>query len=198
MNNLIKFIMRIVIYLRIKIFKYNLLKKKYADIDKNIKIAGIPMININSSGLLTIGKNVTLGSLSYGNHFNMHSPVKLMIDRDSAIIKIGDNTRIFGTCIHAQKSIIIGDNCLISANCQIIDSMGHDFSFENTENRINTAGIVEPILIKNNVWIGSGSIILPGVTIGEGSVITVNSVIDKDVPAMVLAGGNPMKVLKTF
>ena len=189
---------KIVLYLKMKIFKYEFFKKHNVTIGQGIKLSGIPLVNINSNGVLNIGDNVTLGSSSFGNHFNMHSPLKLMIDKENASIEIGNNSRIFGTCIHAKESIIIGNNCLISANCQIVDSLGHHLSFENVENRINTSGTTSPIVIEDNVWIGSGTIILPGVTIGEGSVIKVNSVVDKNVPAMVLAGGNPIQILENY
>ncbi|EPM5659285.1 acyltransferase [Vibrio parahaemolyticus] len=128
----------------------------------------------------------------------MHSPIKLYADRKGAIIRIGANTRIHGTCIHAYESITIGKNCLIAANCQIFDGSGHDLSFSDVENRINTRGVSKPVLIEDNVWIGINSIILPGVTIGNGSVIAANSVVTKDIPPMVLAGGNPAKIIKRY
>ena len=53
-----------------------------------------------------------------------------------------------------------------------------------------------PVKIGDDVWIGGGSVILPGVSIGDGSVIAAGSVVTKDVPAGVLAGGNPCRVLK--
>ncbi|EML0281075.1 acyltransferase [Vibrio alginolyticus] len=111
---------------------------------------------------------------------------------------MGANTRIHGTCIHAYESITIGKNCLIAANCQIFDGSGHDLSFSDVENRINTRGVSKPVLIEDNVWIGINSIILPGVTIGNGSVIAANSVVTKDIPPMVLAGGNPAKIIKRY
>jgi len=54
----------------------------------------------------------------------------------------------------------------------------------------------EPILIGRDVWIGRGSCILPGITIGEGAVIGANSVVNKDVPAYAIAAGIPAKVIK--
>lgn len=53
-----------------------------------------------------------------------------------------------------------------------------------------------PIHIENNVWIGGGVFIMPGVTIGENSVIGANSVVTKDIPANVVAVGNPCRVLR--
>ena len=53
-----------------------------------------------------------------------------------------------------------------------------------------------PVRIGDNVWIGAGAIILPGVTIGENSVIGAGSVVTKDIPANVVAVGNPCRVLR--
>jgi Acetyltransferase (isoleucine patch superfamily) len=53
-----------------------------------------------------------------------------------------------------------------------------------------------PIVLEDDVWIGSGSIILKGITIGEGSVVAAGSVVTKDVSPNVIVGGNPARVLK--
>lgn len=126
----------------------------------------------------------------------MFSPVKLTADRKGAIIKVGEHTRIHGSCLHAYKYIEIGARCLIAANCQIIDCNGHESSFENVSNRVNTSSAGVPIIIGDDVWIGTGSIILPGVTIGNGSIVAAGSIVTKNIPEMVIAGGNPARVIK--
>ena len=160
-----------------------------------VTIKGKPIIQISKNAKILLGKNVTLNSCNYGYHANMHSPVKLMADREHAIIKIGDNTRVNGACLHAYNRIEIGKNCLIAANVQIIDANGHELSFENPSNRINKRSEGKPIIIEDNVWIGLNAIILPGVRIGQGSVIGSNTVVVKDVPSMVVYVGNPGKVV---
>jgi acetyltransferase-like isoleucine patch superfamily enzyme len=167
-------------------------------IQGKLKINGWPLIDILTESKLYIGNNVTLNSRNRGYHINMHSPVKLFADRPGAEIWIGDNTRIHGTCLHAYQSIIVGKNCLIAANCQIFDGNGHDLSFPDVENRINTAGSSAPIVIEDNVWIGANTIILSGVRIGNGSIITANSVVTKDIPPKVIAGGNPAEIIKDY
>ena len=178
------------------VFKFSL--KKNLLIGKGLSIVGKPLIDIKSDCQLIIGKNVTLNSRNKGYHINMHSPVKLFADRPGAKIVIGDNTRIHGTCIHAYNLITVGSNCLIAANCQIIDGNGHDLSFENVDNRINTHGRSKAVAIEDSVWLGANTIILPGVKIGRGSVISANSVVTKDIPPKTLAGGNPAIILKEY
>jgi len=175
-----------------------LLNKKNIIAGKNIMMRGMPILQINKNATLVIGDNVVLNSINYGYHVNMFSPCKIMLDRPGALIKIGNNTRIHGTCIHAYNKIVIGKNCLIAANSQIFDGNGHNLSFDNVKNRINTKGEVKEIIIEDNVWIGTGVIVLPGVRIGYGSVISANSVVHKNVPSMCIAGGNPLRVIKKY
>lgn len=164
----------------------------------NLRIKKMPFVYITKNASIKIGNNVTLNSDNNYYHINMHSRVKLMADRSGAIIEIGDNSRIHGSCIHAYKKIIIGKNCLIAANCQIIDGNGHDISMENPKNRINTIGDAREVIIKDNVWVGANSIILPGVTIGQGSIVSASSVVIKDVPEKCIVGGNPALIIKKF
>lgn len=179
-------------------------KKYLAHIKKGIYIKGklhlegFPMIDASKGASITIHNNVTLNSTNKGHHLNMHSPVKILADRRGSEVIIGKNTRIHGTGIHAWKRITIGDNCLIAANTQIIDANGHELSFPNVKNRINTTGQAKEVKIGNNVWVGCNTIVLPGVSIGDGCVIAAGSVVTKDVPSYVVAGGNPAKVIKDY
>ncbi|CAA6820458.1 MAG: Acetyltransferase [uncultured Sulfurovum sp.] len=166
----------------------------------SVRVIGLPLIDIRGKSKVILGKDVVLRSRNRGYHINMLAPCKLMTDPNGSII-IGDNSRIYGTCLHSsQGGIIIGKNCLIASNVNIIDRNGHDMSMQNPEKRYETIGAknAHAVLIEDNVWIGANCIITPGVTIGEGSVIMANSVVNVDIPPKVLAGGVPSKVLKEY
>jgi acetyltransferase-like isoleucine patch superfamily enzyme len=163
---------------------------------KNLKIKGWPYIHIKYNSMIIIGNNVTLNSSNYGYHINMFKGVKILADGMNAEVRIGNNTRIHGTCIHAKSNISIGSNCLIAANCQIIDSNGHGLLMDNPQERITSFDTPKPIIIEDNVWIAANCIILKGVTIGEGSVIGANSVVNTDIPPFSIAMGNPALVIK--
>lgn len=167
-------------------------------IGKKVLFKGIPSILIHKKATISIGDNTTINSSNYGYHINMFAKCKLYADRLGATIIIGKNCRIHGTCIHAYKSIKIGDNCLIAANTQIIDGNGHLLSMENPENRINTTDEGKEIVIENNVWIAANCIILGGTKIGAGAVITTGSVVKGEVPPKSIFGGNPAILIKQY
>lgn len=151
---------------------------------------------LRTKGKIEIGNNVTLNSRNHNYHINLFAPVKLYTSTPDAVISIGDNSRIHGTCIHAYQNITIGKNCLIAGNCQIFDSNRHELHLDNPEKRLQNTTSSKPVYIGNNVWIGANCLILPGVNIGDGSVIAAGSVVAKNVPSHSLAGGNPAIVLK--
>jgi acetyltransferase-like isoleucine patch superfamily enzyme len=112
---------------------------------------------------------------------------------DNAVIQIGNECGFSGTVIGAAKSIIIGNNVFFGANTLITD-----FDWHAVEPELRKTGKPKsaPIVIEDNVWIGINTVVLKGVTIGQNSVIGANSLVVKDIPANVIAGGNPCKVIK--
>lgn len=173
-----------------------LLNRSNITIGKKVKFKKRPLVQVHKDARLIIGDNVTINSDNRNYHVNMFTRCKIMADRPGAEIIIGNNTRIHGSCIHAFKKITIGNNCLIAANCQIIDGNGHDLSFDNVDNRINTSGKFKEVVIEDSVWLGTGVIVLPGVKIGRGSIISANSVVATDIPPMTIATGNPARAAR--
>lgn len=166
-------------------------------IEGPLHIYGRPILDLRRGGTLILGAGVTLNSTNAGYHINMHSPVKIMADQPGAVVRIGDRTRIHGTCIHAFDSITVGANCLIAANCQIFDGNGHEPSFDNPAGRLATSSTATPVVIGDNVWVGANTLILPGVHIGSGSIVAAGSVVTKDIPPLCLAAGNPARIIRT-
>ena len=187
--------MLVKLYLLIIHFYYNfqLLLNQNISTDGRVQIKSMPIVDIRAGARLAIGSNVTLNSNNRSYHVNLFAPVKLFARIPGANINIGDNTRIHGSCIHSQSSISIGKNCLIAGNCQIIDGSGHDIG---SDSRLDVSFKAQPIVIKDNVWLGTGVIILPGTTIGSGSVISAGSVVKGTVEKDCLMMGNPAKVVK--
>jgi acetyltransferase-like isoleucine patch superfamily enzyme len=114
---------------------------------------------------------------------------------DTPVLKIGDRSRIGTGCSFVVgKCISIGRDCLIAAGVAIFDSNGHP-----TDPQSRLAGLpppaeeVRPIEIGDNVWIGSRSMIFPGVKIGEGSIVSANSVVRSNVRPYTVVAGNPAR-----
>lgn len=111
-------------------------------------------------------------------------------------IRIGH--RVFigrGVEFNIQGGIDIGDDCLIASGCFFVD---HDHGMLPDTNMNQQPTVVRPIRICKNVWIGAKSIILKGVTIGEGSVIGAGSIVTKDIPSGEMWFGNPARFQKIF
>lgn len=98
----------------------------------------------------------------------------------------------FNLTLVDDTDIYIGDNVMIGPNV-IIDTGTHPI---NPDLRKKQAQYNVAVVIEENVWIGGGSIILPGVRIGKNSVIGAGSVVTKDIPENVVAVGNPCRVMK--
>ncbi len=98
----------------------------------------------------------------------------------------------FSLTVVDDTDIYIGDNVMIAPNV-VIATGTHPVC---PELRAQAFQYNLPVRIGNRVWIGAGSVILPGVTVGDGSVIGAGSVVTKDVPAGVVAAGNPCRVLR--
>lgn len=90
--------------------------------------------------------------------------------------------------------VIFGDNCFIAPNCGFYTA-GHPFDVEQRNAGLE---IALPITVGNNVWIGGGVSVMPGVSIGDGTVIGGGSVVTKDIPAGVVAAGNPCRVIRAI
>ncbi|PQV64100.1 maltose O-acetyltransferase [Abditibacterium utsteinense] len=98
----------------------------------------------------------------------------------------------FGVVMLDVCEIRIGENVLLAPGVQIYTAH-HPIS---PEERLTGRELGSPVTIGNNVWIGGNAIILPGVSIGDNSIIGAGSVVTKDVPANVIAAGNPCRVLR--
>lgn len=119
---------------------------------------------------------------------------------NGAKLKIGDWSGISGGCIWATDSITVGNHVNIGANCVIMDGDIHNMDWRvRRTDRISPIPIPfehKPIVIEDDVWLGTGSIVLKGVTIGARSIIGAGSVVTKDIPSDCIAAGNPCKVIR--
>lgn len=88
----------------------------------------------------------------------------------------------------------IGDNCMLAPGVHIYTAT-HPLDAQERNSGVEFG---KPVTIGNNVWIGGRAVINPGVTIGDNVVVASGAVVTKDVPANVVVGGNPAKIIKTL
>lgn len=100
----------------------------------------------------------------------------------------------FGLVALDVAPITIGDDVLIGPNVQLLTPT-HPIEPEPRRAKWEAA---EPIAIGDNVWLGGGVIVLPGVTIGENTVVGAGAVVSRDLPANVVAVGNPARVIRSI
>lgn len=158
------------------------------NIGKCCNFVGKTYFNRIQESYIQIGNNCTFNSSKTSNLIGVYSPCMISTIEKNAVIEIGENCGFSGTVIGGALHIKIGDNVRCGANTLITDSDWHSDDYRTGKNK--------EVIIEDNVWLGYGVKVLKGVHIGENSLIGTNSVVTKDIPANVIAAGNPCRVIK--
>ncbi|MBO0525395.1 sugar O-acetyltransferase [Clostridium botulinum] len=147
-------------------------------------------------------KNRILTELLGGRGANLWITAPFFVDYGNNIY-LGNNCEVNMNCTFLDDNkIIIGNNALIAPNVQIYTAF-HPTNSQERFGEVKEDGSFEfcktqtaPVVIGNNVWIGGGVIIMPGVTIGDNVAIGAGSVVTKDIPSNKIAYGNPCRVVR--
>ena len=151
-----------------------------SDMDYSVQCDG--RVHVSGTANIKLGKRCRLG---------MDVELRTV---EAGQIQIGEDTRLNRGCtLTSYAQIRIDDFTIIGEFVSIRDA---NHGLKRGEPMRYQPHTCEPILIGRDVWIGRGSCILPGVTIGEGAVIGANSVVTRDVPDFAIAAGVPAKVIK--
>ena len=177
----------------------NLIGVRYG---KNLKMYN--KVYVHGEGELIIGNDFLFISGNGINPIARNIEGEIFVKR-GGMIEIGDRVGISSSTIWAGKRITIGNDVNVGADCIIIDTDAHPHNHlqrrkdyrkkvgnEEYEKLIPSAAIT----ICDDVWLGARCQVLKGVTIGARSIIAAGSIVTKDIPADVIAGGNPCKVIK--
>lgn len=144
---------------------------------------------IQGRGDLIVGDDVTIDGKSvfnFASRFEQHPR-----------LTIGSGTRIDDGCtITVARRVSIGSCCVIGAGVWIFDSSGHPADpARRLAGEAPTPDAIKPVTVHDHVRVGGRSIIFPGVTIGEGSIVSPGSVVMTDVPPYTIIAGNPARVV---
>ncbi len=154
-------------------------------------INGFPYVRRKGNGRIVIGEGVTINTARWANWLGTGS---MMLNvEDGAILELKRGCGVSASHLIANVGIEVGEDAMIGAGCLICDSDMHEVPLGS-----DRPVAMAPIKIGRRAFIGARSIILKGVTIGDGAVVGAGSVVTSDVPANSLAAGNPAVVLRTW
>lgn len=167
------------------LYRHPLFQSRCQTIGRNVSIDGLPFIR--GPVEIHVGNDVWLGG-------------RISIMAGSVLghprFIIGDRAELgWNVSISVNKEIVIEDDARVSYDCRISDSDGHPREADlRAANQAVHPRDIRPVRICRYAWIGNGTHIMKGVTIGEGAVIGANSVVISDIPPYSLALGNPAQV----
>jgi maltose O-acetyltransferase len=130
--------------------------------------------------------------LRMGDDVKIHGGISL---GSASKLEIGDRSSINIGC-WVSNDTVIGSDVMLGPDVSIISS-SHVFSDTSLSMREQGESVRRPVIIGDDVWIGTRAIILPGVKVGSHSIIGAGSVVTKDVPEWSIVGGNPAKIIRS-
>lgn len=166
-------------------YRNPLFQARCASAGRNLSIDNMPFVVGHAE--IHVGDNVLFGG-------NIVIVSGRFLDRPQLVIK--DRSELgWNVQITVNSQVIIEEDVRVSYDCRISDSDGHpreaDLRAQNAPVKLSD---IRPVRLCRNAWIGNGSHIMKGVTVGEGAIIGANSVVISDVPPYCLALGNPAEV----
>lgn len=188
--------------LRIPSDAYSLMKFKLSLLlnnveHKRITSFGCPYIAVSPNGTCIIGDNFRMSNGVRFNPIGYPQPCQIVVT-NGAKLEIGKNVGMSQAALICHHSITIGDDVKIGGGVKIYDTNFHSLNPE--VRRVREMDMKEkkcrPVVIDHDAFIGAGSIILSGVTIGANSVVAAGSVVSRSIPANEIWGGNPARFIK--
>lgn len=158
------------------------------------RIYGAPVIQRHRESQISFGDRLELRNWRASSPLGVWHRTVFATWSAGAVIEIGADFGMTGGAICAAKSISIGQWVTIGANCTLIDT---DFHLLEVDRRMNApaADSAAPVIIEDRVFLGTRVIVLKGVHIGHGAVIGAGSVVTGNIPANMIAAGNPARVI---
>ena len=168
-----------------------LFRSQCESIGSRFQMEGLPYLT--GQGRIIFGEGVRLSgksSIAFGRE-SSHGLPELVV---------GDNTFIGHNCsFNVGISIRIGSNCLIASAVAIFDQDGHPTdAMRRRSGEPTPPDTIVPVFIGDDVWIGNGSLILKGISIGDRSIIAARSIVTKSVPPDTLVAGNPARIVRSL
>ena len=182
-----------------KINTFALIRHKFSSVASKFRITYFSLLGMKINSNCNVGKMTCNwpNKVNIGSNCTIQDGVDLRIGfpfKEQNLINIGSRTFIGRCCeINCSSTVSIGNDCLIASNTSIVD-VAHEIL--PAGQLLNSTCFDRPIIIEDDVWIGTHCVILNGVTIGKGSVIAAGAVVTKSVPSYEIWGGVPARFIK--
>lgn len=173
--------------LRTLLWSYPLFACRCDSIGKRVKIESLPFVRGHTS--LVVGDDVR-----FSGDFSVSSGRFC----DHPTLRIGDRTFLgHNVTITCNREVVIEGDVLIAGDCKIADYDGHAAAMEQrVRDAAPTANEIRPVRICRGAWIGYGSSVMKGVTVGEGAIVGAHSIVTRDVPPHAVVAGAPARIVK--
>lgn len=185
---------RMVYYIHWNRIKFRLARIHFGT---SMQVSNKVYINIHPTATVSIGSNLTFTSGACFNPLcrNLRGSIYAA---ENARITIGNDVGISSACLWSQSAISIGNHVKIGGDSILLDTDAHSLKPILRRNPIEDIMDTHsrPIIIEDDVLIGTRCIILKGVTIGARSIIGSGSIVTKNIPADCIAAGNPCRVIR--
>lgn len=174
-------------------------KKAYPGftVGRDAKIWGAFSLQLMEGGRMTIGDDFHLVSEPRRSAITQFGRAQFTVF-PGACISLGRHVGLNGTALTSKCRIEIGDDTMIAANVIIVDSDFHAAWPPEQRWTSSTNAFDKEVVIGRRVWIGMNTLVLKGSRIGDNSIIGAGSVVSGDIPANVLAAGNPARVIRAL
>ena len=177
-----------------QIFYLSYCKFRTLFIFPNARIIRFP-IDIRGKKYIQVSKGFTTG---------VGCRIEAYPDTDKKVLFFGENFQM-NDYVHitAMESVKIGNNVLLASKIYISDCSHGSYSGDENDSHPDSIPhdrplSSKPVVIEDNVWLGEFVSVLPGVTIGKGTIVGANSVVSKNLPPYIIAVGTPAKPIKKF
>lgn len=165
-------------------------------VGKGVFVSGLPILRLAQGSRLSIGNGVKLLSRPSDNPLRNFAPCSFSLIQPNAIIEIGEQSSFSGTVMCAATRITIGKHVMIGANCTISDTDFHPILPEQRRVHRTRGAATRPVVIEDDVFIGTQAVILKGTHLGAGCVVGAGAVVSGTFPPRSVIVGSPAVVVK--